>query len=577
MRFEELCNYLLSLEGTSKRLEMIEILSEVFSGTKKEEISDTVNFIQEQLLPPFYDVQLGIADKMVEKSIALAYDKNLNRVIEEYKKVGDMGETAEKYSDREKPSKIDVSTVYNRLLTIAKISGEGSVDEKIKGLANLIKEGSPLEAKFIVRFVMGKLRLGVGEATIMEALARAKTGSRKFKANIERAFNLCSDLGYVAEVLYSHGEAGIDRFEIAAMKPIRPALAERMSSPKEILHRLGKCAIDQKLDGFRAQVHKKKGEVKVFSRNLEDITHFMPEIVNEIKKMDFEDMIIDGEALTYDENTNTLYPFQITIQRKRKHNIEEKAQELPLRLFVFDIMLLDKKSLINEPYIKRREFIDKIFSNTKTISKTKMIITDREEEIDKFFDITLEQGLEGIVAKKLEAPYSAGARNFNWIKMKRSYKSKLNDTIDLVILGYFKGRGQRASLGMGAVLAGVYDEKEDQFKSITKVGSGFSEEQFRELHRMLDDDKVDNKPARVDSLMTPDVWVMPKYVITVKADEITRSPTHTAGMKDGIGYALRFPRAVSFIRADKKAEDSNTVKDITEMYRQQKNISVNTQ
>jgi DNA ligase-1 len=574
MRFEEFCNYLVELEKTPKRLEMINILSEVFSKTNKEEINSTVNFVQEQLLPPFYNVQLGIADKMAAKSVALAYDKSPNKILEEYKKIGDMGEVAEKECTIKQGADTSVKKVYDSLFEIAKISGEGSVEQKIRALSDILKECSALGARFIMRFVMGKLRLGVGEATIMEALSKAKTGSREFKADIERAFNLCSDLGYVSDVLYSHGKEGIERFKITAMKPIRPALAERVGSTEEIIQKLGKCAIDQKLDGFRAQVHKKGNEVKVFSRNLEDITHFMPEIVKEIQKMDFESIILDGEALTYDENTGTLYPFQITIQRKRKHNIEEVSQGLPLRLFVFDIMLLNGKSLINEPYVNRRAEIDKVFSNTKTITKTNMIITDKADEIDKFFDSVLESGLEGIVAKRLGSPYSAGARNFNWIKMKRSYNSQLTDTIDLVILGYFKGRGHRANFGIGAVLAGVYDTKEDKFKSITKVGSGFSEEQFKELYKILNDIKVDSKPARVDTILQPDVWVIPKYVITVKADEITRSPTHTAGMKDGIGYALRFPRAVSFIRADKKAEDSNSVKDVLEMYEQQKNTKV---
>ena len=574
MRFEEFCNYLVELEKTPKRLEMINILSEVFSKTNKEEINSTVNFVQEQLLPPFYNVQLGIADKMAAKAVALAYDKAPNKILEEYKKIGDMGEVAEKECTIKQGANTSVKKIYDSLFEIAKISGEGSVEQKIRGLSDILKECSSLGARFIMRFVMGKLRLGVGEATIMEALSKAKTGSRAFKADIERAFNLCSDLGYVSDVLYSHGKEGIERFKITAMKPIRPALAERVGSTEEIIKKLGECAIDQKLDGFRAQVHKKGNEVKVFSRNLEDITHFMPEIVKEIQKMDFESIILDGEALTYDENTGTLYPFQITIQRKRKHNIEEVSQDLPLRLFVFDIMLLDGKSLINEPYVSRRSEIDRVFSNTKTITKTNMIITDKADEIDKFFDSALESGLEGIVAKRLGSPYSAGARNFNWIKMKRSYNSQLTDTIDLVILGYFKGRGHRADFGIGAVLAGVYDTKEDKFKSITKVGSGFSEEQFKELYKILNDIKVDSKPARVDTILQPDVWVIPKYVITVKADEITRSPTHTAGMKEGIGYALRFPRAVTFIRTDKKAEDSNSVKDILEMYEQQKNTKV---
>ncbi len=575
MMFEDFCGYLASLEKISKRLEMIDILSKLFSKLSKDEISPAVNFIQEQLLPSFYNVQLGIADKMAEKAIALAYDKNDKDILDNYKQIGDMGEVAERQCIYENSKNLLVSEVYDKLFQISKISGDGSVDLKISKLADILKHCSPLEAKFVMRFVMGKLRLGVGEATIMEALSKAKTHNREFKSYIERAFNLCSDLGYVSSILYSSGEEGIKRFKISVMKPIRPALAERASSADEIIKRLGKCAVDEKLDGFRAQVHKHGNDVRVFSRNLEDITNFMPEIVNEIKKMKFESCIIDGESLTYDENTGTLYPFQITIQRKRKHNIEEVSQNLPLRLFVFDIMLLNGKSFIDLSYKERRAEIEKTFTDTGTISKTKIIITDEPKELEKFFDSVLDSGLEGIVAKRLDSAYSAGARNFNWIKMKMSYKSKLNDTIDLVILGYFKGRGHRASFGIGALLGGVYDEKEDSFKSITKVGSGFSEEQFKELYKILNEIKVDSKPARVDSIIPPDVWTVPKYIITVKADEITRSPTHTAGMKDGIGYALRFPRAVSFLRADKKAEDANTVKDILEMYKQQKNTKVN--
>ncbi len=573
MMFNEFCRYLNDLEKTSKRLDMIDILSNLLSNVNENEVNAVVNFVQEQLLPAFYGVQLGIADKMAEKSIALAYNESQTKVLEYYKKSGDMGEVAEKLC-RFKGGSLSVKEVYDRLYEISKISGGGSVEEKIEKIGDILKLCSPIESKFLMRFVMGKLRLGVGEATIMEALSKARTGGRDFKKDIERAFNLCSDLGYVSEVLYSNGKAGIMKFKISVMKPIRPALAERASSISDILKRMGNCAIDQKLDGFRAQVHKDGDKVRVFSRNLEDITHFMPEIIDKIKKIKFNKIIIDSEALAYDENTGTLYPFQITIQRKRKHNIKEVSEDLPLRLFVFDILLIDDKSLIDLPYKERRKIIDEVFSDNDILSKTKMIITDKEDEIAKFFDKSLEEGLEGIVAKRLDSPYSAGARNFNWIKMKRSYKSKLNDTIDLVILGYFKGRGHRANFGIGAVLAGVYDSKEDCFKSITKVGSGFSEEQFKELYKILNEEKVDSKPARIDSIMQPDVWVIPKYIITVKADEITRSPTHTAGMKDGIGYALRFPRAVSFIRTDKEAEDANTVNDIIEMYDQQKNAKV---
>mgnify|MGYP001626327682 CR=1 FL=1 len=574
MKFAEFSTYLSKLEATTKRLEMFDILSEAFSKIDSKEIAKAVYFVQEMLLPSFENVQLGVADRMVEKAISVAFNQPLEKIKEENKNLGDLGLVAEKYNKNRTESKLSILDVYNKLFDIAKISGEGSVDQKINEIADLLDKTTSIESKYIVRFMLGRLRLGVGEATIMEALSKAKTGDRNFKEKIERAFNICSDLGYVAQVLYSEGEKGVENFRVEVMKPIRPALAERLESAEEIIKKIGRCAIDQKFDGFRSQVHKDGSNVKVFSRNLEDITHFMPEIVEEVKKLPYKRLIFDSEALAYDEDTNTLYPFQITIQRKRKHNVEKVSEQYPLRLFAFDLMLINDEDLLNEPYIKRREKLEKLFKDNGRISKSNIIITDDPKEVEKFFNLTVGAGLEGIVAKKLDAPYSAGARNFNWIKMKRSYKSQLSDTIDVVILGYFKGKGLRASLGIGALLAGVYDEKSDTFKTIAKIGSGFSEDQFRQLHEALDDIKIDHKPARVDSLIEPDVWVNPKYVITVKADEITRSPVHTCGFENGMGYALRFPRAVSFIRSDKSVEDANTVKEIIEMFNNQKKVKL---
>ncbi len=574
MKFAEFSTYLSKLEATTKRLEMFDILSEAFSKIDAKEIQKAVYFVQEILLPPFENVQLGVADRMVEKAISVAFGLPLEKVKQENKNMGDPGLVAERYNKNKSESKLSILDVYNKLFDIAKTSGEGSVEEKINKISDLLKETTPIESKYIIRFMLGRLRLGVGEATIMESLSKAKTGDRRFKDKIERAFNICSALGYVAQVLYSNGEKAVEDFKVSVMKPIRPALAERLQSAEEIIKKIGKCAVDQKFDGFRSQVHKDGDNVRIFSRNLEDITHFMPEIVEEVKKLPYEKLIFDSEALTYDEDTNTLYPFQITIQRKRKHNIEEVSEQYPLRLFAFDVMLINDEDLLNEPYIKRREKLEKLFKENMRISRSNIIITDDPKEFEKFFDLTIGAGLEGIVAKKLDAPYSAGARNFNWIKMKRSYKSQLSDTIDVVILGYFKGRGLRASLGIGALLVGVYDEKSDTFKTIAKIGSGFSEEQFKQLRDALNDIKINHKPARVDSLMEPDVWVNPKYVITVKADEITRSPIHTCGFENGMGYALRFPRAVSFIRSDKSVEDVNTVKEIEEMFNSQKKVKL---
>ena len=293
MRFEELTEYFKRLEATTKRLEMFDILSEAFSKAEKTDIAKTVYLLQEELLPPFFNVQLGIADRIVEKAISDAYGVNLETVKSENKKVGDLGEVSEKYNKTNKKSTMSVTEVYDDIFKLSSISGEGSVEGKISALSLLLKKISPLESRYLIRFIMGKLRLGVGEATIMEALSKAKTGSRNFKSELERAFNLCSDLGHVAEVFYDKGDSGIKKFHVEVMRPIRPALAERLPDAEEIIKRLGKCAVDQKFDGFRAQVHKDGDDVKVFSRNLEDITHFMPEIVDAVKKLKHKKMIFE--------------------------------------------------------------------------------------------------------------------------------------------------------------------------------------------------------------------------------------------------------------------------------------------
>jgi DNA ligase-1 len=352
------------------------------------------------------------------------------------------------------------------------------------------------------------------------------------------------------------------------------ALAERLPSPKEIVEKIGKASIESKYDGFRLQCHKIGDKVHLFSRNLENMTAMFPDIVESIKKyVKAKDAIIEGEALVYNEDTGELMPFQVTMTRKRKYEIEAKKKELPLKLFVFDLLYADGKDYTPEPYSERIKAIEKYVKTGEALEHANRITTDDPAKIQTFFEESVTAGLEGVMAKRLDAPYSAGARNFNWIKLKRSYRGELADTIDIVIVGYLKGKGMRAAFGIGAVLGAVYDEKEDVFKTIAKVGSGFSEENWVKLRKELDKISIKHKPARVDSLITPDVWVEPKYVITVNADEITKSPMHTAGKHgEEPGYALRFPRAQGFIRTDKKPEDANTVKEIEEMFRQQKHV-----
>jgi DNA ligase-1 len=571
MKFLELSQYFQMLENTTSRLEMSNILAHMFSKATNEDIDKMVYLTLGEILPPFKGVQMGVSEKLMIEALSKACGVRASLVETLYKSKGDMGETAFELIKWEGKG-LSVKQVYDELLDIATTRG---TKDKVLRIMSLLKGLSNLEAKYTARIIVGRLRLGVGDATLIEALA-GLIGGKDYKGDIERAYNLCSDLGLVAKMLAQKGIEGVRNFRVQVGYPIRMALAERVASAEEIIKRMGKCAVEAKYDGFRLQVHKKGKDIEIYSRNLERMTEMFPDLKQAIwENIKQDEVIIEGEAITYNEETGEFYPFQVTIQRKRKHGVYEYAKEFPLKLFAFDLLYIEGEDYTQKPFIERRKKLEEILSENSVLFKSEMFITDSAKEIERFFEDVVARGLEGIMAKRLDAPYTAGSRNFNWIKLKRSYRGSLADTIDVVIVGYFYGKGARAKLGIGALLTAVYDPKTDTFKTISKVGSGFTEDEWMRLKALLDQIKLPHRHARVDSLLDPDVWVEPKYVITLTADEITRSPLHTAGRTpEEPGFALRFPRAVGFIRTDKKPEDANTVEEIMNMYHMQKKISV---
>ncbi|MEM3791119.1 MAG: ATP-dependent DNA ligase [Candidatus Micrarchaeaceae archaeon] len=586
MLFSDMANYYSKLESTSSRISMVEVMKDAFKQAEKDEIRNLIYLTKGMLAPPFENIEIGIAEKMAAEAISITTGVSREEVEKEFKKEGDLGVVAEKLMGKNKVRQIKerrfkVNEVYEALKKIAMITGEGSQQAKLKTLSELLASCSPKEAKYIIRFVLGELRLGVGDATILEALASAYTGNRKNKSLLENAYNICSDLGKVGEEVANKGIEGIKGFKVSLFNPIRPALAERLPTAEEILKRMGGIAsVESKYDGLRAQVHldKKQKKVEIFSRNLERLTPMLPDIVEAaMKEIRADEAIIDGEAIAYNEVEDLFYPFQETIQRKRKHGVEEKSKELPLHLFAFDIMYLDGKDLLSLPYSERRKKLEEVAKGDR-IRPTDRIVAKSPRELERYFENVVSKGLEGIVAKDMNAPYVAGARKFSWIKLKRSYKGELSDSLDLVIVGYYLGRGTRAEFQFGGLLCAIYDKKKDMFETITRIGTGFTEEMMKELKEELDKIKVSKKPARVDSLIEPDFWVEPRYVVTVKADEITKSPMHTAGREGETGYALRFPRIVgSGIRRDKSPEDATTLEEVMKMYKDQKKVRVEEQ
>jgi DNA ligase-1 len=575
MQFKELAQYFEKLEATSSRLTLIEILSDLFKKTPSTEIEKIVYLIQGRLAPFFAPIEIGMAEKTVAEALALAYGSTKEAVIKEFNKLGDMGLAAEQFNLKSKvanvKSEISVAQAFKILLEIANTKGNGTVEKREILLSDLLKKLDATSAKHLVRIPLGNTRLGIGDPTVLDALATAKLGDKSQRKQLEGAYNRTSDLGLIAKTLWVNGLKAVQKLELRVGYPVRSELCERLPNPEKVIEKMEVVDAQYKYDGLRVQLHKNGDEVRMFSRNLEEMTHMFPELIEAVKKqIKAKTIILDSEALAYNPDSEEFLPFQETTKRRRKHGIEEMAKSLPLKAFVFDILYKDGKSLIDEPLTKRMEILKEVLPEDDVLIRTKNQTIKDAKSLSVLLEDAISKGLEGLVIKKLESPYEAGARNFNWVKLKRHSSGELNDTIDCVILGYISGRGKRTAFGAGALLVGVYDKEKDEFVTVSKIGTGLTDEEWREIHRKADKIKVANKPARVNSAIVPSVWIRPEIVIEILADEITRSPIHTAGKTETEpGYALRFPRLVSFRNADKKAEDATSVTELVEMYEQQ--------
>lgn len=579
MLFRQLADYFSQVEETTSRNRMVEILAELFKVVDPDEIDKVIYLCQGQVVPPYQKLEFGIGEQLLADAIGQATGKTKEEVRRLYKRLGDYGRVVEETLPEGRGDNLTITDVFNALYRLAETTGTGAVGRKTELVADLLTRMNRLEGRYLVRILVGRLRLGIGDPTLMEGLSCAVVGDKSLRKDIEQAYNIRADLGQIAKILLTQGVEALRELKVQVGVPIRPALAERVASVEEILRRHGKTAAEPKLDGFRCQVHKDGDTVKVFSRNLEDFSEMFPEIIQGARtQVAARRAIIEGEAIAYDPATGDYLPFQVTVQRRRKYEIERMMEEVPLKLVCFDLLYADGEEYIHRPYLERRQALEKLIRPGEVYELADILITDDPVELETFFAEKVSRGLEGIVCKRLDAAYHAGVRQFFWIKFKRGYKGELEDTIDTVIVGYWYGRGQRAKLGIGSLLTAVYDTERDVFVTVSRLGSGFTEEEWRQLKAMLDEIRVHHKPARVESLLEPDVWVEPVYVVTVQADEITRSPLHTCGLgltpegeaapetERRLGYALRFPRAVSFVRSDKRADEATTVAEILRLY-----------
>lgn len=581
MLFYDVSESFEAISHTSSRTEITTILAHLFNQASPRE-ARIISYLTLGLLrPPYESTQFGLAAKSIEKVLAELFMTSIDTIARQARELGDLGLVAGSViwqTDKQ----LTVEQVYGRLAIVESTAGTGSQEEKAHLLLGLLQDAGPQSAKTIVRMVLGKLRLGFSDMTLIDALSWMLTGDKSLRHHIENAYNICADIGLIAERLRAHGIAGLDEIGIVVGIPIRPALAERLPTARDIIKKLGPCVVQPKLDGFRLQVHIKRSDQSYktwfFSRNLIDMSAMFPDLVEAFKPYDTsESLIVDGEALVYDTKRNRYLPFQETVRRKRKHDIEEMVSHMPLRLILFDIFYYNGHSQLEKSHVERRKLLLKIFStshnNVISVIDERAITT--AAELEEYFNENIKSGLEGVVVKRPDTAYQPGKRNFNWIKLKKGEHTALEDTIDAVILGYYYGKGKRSTFGVGAFLVGVYDKAHDVFETIAKVGTGLKDEDWIDLKKRCDARVAPEKPTNVvcSKALYPDVWAYPEIVCVIRADDITQSPQHTAGKTAHLsGLALRFPRFVGY-RPDKSAREATTVDEIRHMWQDQGKVS----
>ena len=579
MKFAEIAEFFERMEVTSKRLELTEILVELLKSTPIDVISKVTYLIQGKLRPNFEGVELGIAERLAMKAISKSAGVSMKKIEDGYKVGGDLGVTAanilkQKTQTTFSAESITLERVYDTLFKIAKLEGKGSQDMKIKYISSLLNDATTNESKFILKILLGTLRLGIAENTLMDALAIAFTGEKSNRILIENAYNVSSDLGYVSEVVAKQGINGIKKFEITIFNPIRPMLADRVKSEEDAIKKFqDEFAAEYKLDGERAQIHKKGDEIIIFSRSLEKITQYYPDIVEKIPNLLIcDECILEAEVVAINEDTGNFLPFQELMHRRRKYKLEKAVSDYPITVNFFDILFLNGKKIIDLPYLERRNNLLKIVKDDKFVKVIPMSIIKNEGDGVEILEHSINSGCEGLMLKMLQSPYRAGMRGSNWLKLKREYQNELGDSLDLIVIGAFFGKGRRTGR-YGTLLLASYNSENDTFPSICKVGTGFTDESLDQLYQILSPNVTIKKNSKIESDMNADVWFEPSLVIEIVASEITLSPIHKTGfniLRKESGLALRFPKFTGKIRSEKNVEDASTDEEVIALYKSQK-------
>jgi len=581
MKFALVADTLRYMESTTKRLELTQHLVDLFKITSPEVISKVIYLLQGKLRPNHEGVEIGIAEKIAIRALSKSSGISAKKIEQEYNETGDFGRVASKILEQKTQTTflsedITVERVYDTLYKIAELKGSRSQDMKLKYISSMLNDATPIEGRFIVKIITSNLRLGIADYTILDALSIAYTDSKENRPLLEHAYNVCSDLGKVSQAVAKNGVESLKDFQIMIFNPIRPMLAERVKSPQEAHEKMGpEFASEYKLDGERVQIHRQGEKIILYSRSLENITNYYPDIVENIGKcLKDNEVILEAEIVAINDNTGEFLPFQELMHRRRKYKIAKAVQEYPITVNFFDVLLSEGKSCLEISYKKRRSILEKIVVENSFAKIMPMTWVKTDNEVEDSLENAINSGCEGIMLKQIDSPYRAGARASNWLKLKREYRNELGDSLDLVVVGAFYGRGRRTGR-YGALLLSAHDDQTDAFPSICKVGTGFTDESLDQFYQVLSDKITVKKDPRIESGLESDVWFEPELVIEIVASEITLSPIHKVALdkiRKGSGLALRFPKFTGKIRFEKTSENATTIDEILTLYNSQKRV-----
>ncbi|MCK9368908.1 ATP-dependent DNA ligase [Candidatus Dojkabacteria bacterium] len=600
MNFKKFSEKLEKIEGIPSRNEMMGELVSLYKDLNLTETQIVSYLLLGRVAPLFVKSEFNYSEKSFLNTISSFYKGDTQKLRKE---LGDIGEVAFQVIDEEKKdSGISLENMYEILWKIVKIQGNKSVEKKSILVVDTLSKLSRIEAKYFARIVCGNLRLGSSVRTLLDSFSKSIQDDKSLRDELDRAYGVCSDAGYIAKAVYSNGpHEALKGIKATPGIPILPRLVERTKSFDEVMERMGeKFFVQPKFDGLRLQIHKSEGgfeksyqdriwfkyvnkkenssdlfgntlvdDIRLFTRNLEDVTATFPEIAVAARGIKSNSFILDSEVIGWDFKKNTFKSYQDTMTRKRKYSIGQTSENVPVKAFSFDILFFEGDDLIGVDLEKRIKMLEKLINeDTKNdIVLAKTNIVSKKEELEKNFNTWVGMELEGLIAKLRAGGYTPGGRNFEWVKLKRSFMSDLNDSIDAVILGYYSGSGKRTKFGIGALLCGVYNKERDRFESFTKLGTGITDDMWKTILDRLAPLVVKEVPKNVviSKNLMPDVLVYPEVVCTIEADDITRSVVNGIENEPARGLSMRFPRMIEFDR-DAIATDTTSVEELEEMF-----------